>query len=107
MAQVDPSNRGPLAVKGLYREKRFWVEADFLDQTARESAWFRGESASFCEHFESRPQSGEKEALVAKRGHPLQEAYNGQQGDRIGSVALPGFPQPADYHITLCTVSPQ
>ncbi len=74
VAQVGPSVQRPIAVKGLYREKRLWVETDILGHLAREAAWFRGTLDGFCEHFELRPQSGGREAPITKMGHPLQEA---------------------------------
>ena len=78
VAQVSPPVWRLIAVKGMYREKRLWAEADILGQLARELAWLRGTSDGFCEHFELRPQSGGREALVTKLGHPLLEVSDGE-----------------------------
>ena len=78
VAQVGPSVQRLIAVKGLYREKRLWVETDILGHLTREAAWFRGTLDGFCEHFELRPQSGENETLVTRLGHPLLEVSDGE-----------------------------
>ena len=69
MAHFGPLAWPPMAVKGVYRETRLWVEADILGHSAREERQFRGTSARSCEHFGGRAGSGQDDAPVAKAGH--------------------------------------
>ena len=66
--------------EGCTGKRHLGAKGTFGANAARKTGGFRGVSAPFSEHFELRADSGEGEAQIAERGHPLQEGRDEEQG---------------------------
>ena len=70
VAQVGPAVWGRNGAGGVYSETALRGEADILGHLARRKLQFGASGDNFCEQFELRAYSGEKESRVAKVDTP-------------------------------------